>query len=40
MEGVIEEFIFWVYFLGYCNAAINPLLYGGFSNNFRQVTDV
>ncbi|XP_064109312.1 orexin receptor type 2-like [Macrobrachium nipponense] len=26
---------FWAYFLGYCNSALNPLLYGGFSDNFR-----
>ncbi|XP_037783050.1 orexin receptor type 2-like [Penaeus monodon] len=27
---------FWVYFLAYFNSALNPLLYGGFSDNFRQ----
>ncbi|XP_053633197.2 substance-P receptor-like isoform X1 [Cherax quadricarinatus] len=30
-----EPALFWAYFLGYSNSALNPLLYGGFSDNFR-----
>ncbi|XP_071537916.1 QRFP-like peptide receptor [Panulirus ornatus] len=30
-----DRSLFWAYFLGYCNSALNPLLYGGFSDNFR-----
>ncbi|XP_063588258.1 cholecystokinin receptor type A-like isoform X2 [Penaeus indicus] len=36
MPQWIEPALFWIYFLAYFNSALNPLLYGGFSNNFRQ----
>ncbi|KAK4323400.1 hypothetical protein Pmani_005894 [Petrolisthes manimaculis] len=31
----MESCLFWAYFLGYTNSALNPLLYWGFSDNFR-----
>lgn len=31
-----EGFRYFSLFLAYCNSAINPILYGGFNNNFRQ----
>ncbi|KAK3864730.1 hypothetical protein Pcinc_029590 [Petrolisthes cinctipes] len=31
----MESSLFWAYFLGYTNSALNPLLYWGFSDNFR-----
>ncbi|XP_042882914.1 D(2) dopamine receptor A-like [Penaeus japonicus] len=36
MPPWIEPALFWIYLLAYCNSALNPLLYGGFSDNFRQ----
>ncbi|KAK4329455.1 hypothetical protein Pmani_000212 [Petrolisthes manimaculis] len=32
----MEWYLFWAYFLGYTNSALNPLLYWGFSDNFRR----
>ncbi|XP_042210791.1 5-hydroxytryptamine receptor 1B-like [Homarus americanus] len=35
LPGWFEPALFWAYFLGYSNSALNPILYGGFSENFR-----
>ncbi|XP_045610630.1 QRFP-like peptide receptor [Procambarus clarkii] len=35
MPDWFETALFWAYCLGYSNSALNPLLYGGFSDNFR-----